>query len=127
MAGNQKEERMERNYETVCIVRPDAGAEIVKAVIQKASSAVEGLKGRVTKVEEWGRRRLAYPIRKKNEGYYFLVNYTSGPDASKELERVLKVNEDVIRYQTIRLEAGAAVKAPESGAEGGSDAKNAKE
>ncbi len=95
---------MERHYETVCIVRTDAGDEAIKAVIQKSKTAVEGLGGRVDRVDEWGRRRLAYPIQKKNEGYYFIINYFSKPEAGKELERLLKYNEDVIRYQTVRID-----------------------
>lgn len=103
-----------RQYETVGIIRTDAGDEIVKGIIQKAKTAVEGGGGRVDKVDEWGRRKLAYPINKKSEGYYFVITYTSGPEASKELERGLKYNEDVVRYQTVRLERPAPAKPAES-------------
>lgn len=97
---------MARSYETVCIVRTDAGDDTIKGIIQKASGTVETMGGKVNKLEEWGRRRLAYPIKKKHEGFYFLLNYTAAPEVSKEVERQLKFNEDVIRYQTINLEAG---------------------
>lgn len=101
---------MEKHYETVCIVRTDIGEEAIKAAIQKSKTAVEGLGGRIDRVDEWGRRKLAYPIQKKNEGFYFVMNYFSKPEASKELERLLKYNEDVIRYQTVRLESFEAAK-----------------
>ena len=111
-------------YETVCIVKPDVGDEVVKGVIQKVSSAVEADNGKVVKLDEWGRKRLAYPIQKKNEGYYFVVEFECSADASREIGRILKLNEDVLRYQTIRLdeEEGAAAAAPasqEAQAEGG--------
>jgi len=92
---------MQRKYETVCIVRPDAGDEIVKGVIQKAKSAIEAGAGILDKLDEWGRRRLAYQIAKKHEGHYFVIYYTCEPTVSKEVERILKLNEDVLRYQTI--------------------------
>lgn len=101
---------MEKHYETVCIVRTDIGEEAIKAVIQKARAVVEGLGGRVDRVDEWGRRKLAYPIQKKHEGFYFVINYFSKPEASKELERLLKNNEDVMRYQSVRLEVFEANK-----------------
>ena len=90
-------------YETVCIVRPDAAEDVIKGIIQKATSTLEGSGATVTKVDEWGRRRLAYPIQKKNEGFYFVLDYMSAPDASKEVERILGLNEDVLRQQTVRI------------------------
>ncbi len=109
-------------YETVCIVKPDVGDEIVKGVIQKASTAAEADGGKVVKVDEWGRKRLAYPIGKKNEGFYFVIEYNCSAEASKEVGRLLKLNEDVLRYQTIRLDeeepatiAPAAAQAPVEG------------
>ncbi len=91
------------NYETVCIVKPDLGDEAVKGIIQKAATTIESGAGKVNKLEEWGRRKLSYPILKKNEGYYFIYNYSSSAETSKELERTLRFNEDVLRYQTIRI------------------------
>ncbi len=91
------------NYETVCIVKPDVGDDVVKGIVQKATSTIESGAGEVKKLEEWGRRRLAYSIGKKNDGYYFIVNYLSSPETSKELERLLRLNENVLRYQTVRV------------------------
>ena len=90
-------------YETVCIVRPDAAEDVIKGIIQKATSSLEGSGATVTKVDEWGRRRLAYPIQKKNEGFYFVLDYMSAPEASKEVDRILGLNEDVLRQQTVRI------------------------
>jgi len=90
-------------YETVCIVRSDAGDELIKAFIQKATGSLESGGGTLTKLDEWGRRRLAYPIQKKNEGYYFVMEYQSAPEVSKEIERLMKLNENILRYQTVRI------------------------
>lgn len=98
----------ERNYETVCIVKTDAGEDSAKQIIQKSTSSIEAGKGNVVRVDEWGRRRLAYPIEKKNEGYYFVLNYTSGPEVTKELERILNLNEDVLRFQTVKVKEFSA-------------------
>ena len=94
---------MDRHYETVCIVKPDVGDDVVKAIIEKAQATVTNDGGTVARFDDWGRRKLAYPIEKKNEGYYFVLTYTSGPGAGKEMERQFKLNEDVLRYQTIVL------------------------
>jgi len=91
-------------YETVCIVKPDVGDETVKGIIQKVTSAIEAESGTVAKVDEWGRKRLAYPIEKKNEGYYFVIEFNCSGATSKEVGRILNLNEDVLRYQTIRLD-----------------------
>ena len=132
---------MSNNYETLCIVKPDVGEEAVKGIVTKLTSAVEGRKGTVVKVDEWGRRRLAYPIQKNKEGIYFLLTYSSAPDAKNEIDRILKFNEDVMRSQTIRLgelpaepevpevaeasAAPAAVPTPEAEAKPEADAKPA--
>jgi small subunit ribosomal protein S6 len=105
---------MGTRYETVCIVRPDAGDDLIKAVIKKATATIEGGGGRLLKLDEWGRRRLAYTIRKRHEGYYFVMDYESSPEASKEIERQMRLNEDVLRYQTVRVTLPPA--APEQAA-----------
>jgi small subunit ribosomal protein S6 len=111
---------MERHYETVFVLKPDIGEDAIKGIVGKATSTVEGAGATGVLVDEWGRRKLAYPIEKKNEGCYFLVTYTAQPPAMKGLERMLKLNEDVIRFQTIRLKAQAA-RVEEPAAEHGSE------
>ncbi len=114
----------ERNYETVCIIRPDAGEEVVKGIIERAEQAVrKGSKGPFL-VDDWGRRKLAYPIQKKTEGRYVLLTYRTTSQAAREMERMLKLNEDVLRYQTVRLKGDIEESAPakkEEEEEGGKD------
>jgi small subunit ribosomal protein S6 len=93
-----------RDYETLCIVNPDIGQDGAKAIIAKARGIVEADGGAIHSVDEWGRKKLAYPIRKKGEGYYFLMLYKGTIAAQAEVTRVLKINEDVIRSQSIQIE-----------------------
>ena len=58
----------------------------------------------VEKVDEWGKRRLAYPINFKPEGYYVLVNFTAAPEFPRELERNFEINENIMRYLVTRVE-----------------------
>ncbi|MEK6599770.1 MAG: 30S ribosomal protein S6 [Deltaproteobacteria bacterium] len=101
---------MNNNYEVVFITRPDAGEDVIKGIIQKVKDTVDGLNGQVVKIEEWGKRRMAYPIRKHADGHYIFANISSSPAASKEVERILRLNEDVIRYQTVKKIETKAVK-----------------
>lgn len=93
---------MNNSYEVVFIARPDAGDDLIKGIVQKVKETVEGQSGQVVKVEEWGKRKLAYPVRKHADGYYVFLNISATPAASKEVERILRLNEDVIRYQTVK-------------------------
>jgi small subunit ribosomal protein S6 len=102
---------MERHYETICIIKSDIGEAAVQEIVKKATASLEKGDAEVCKVDEWGRRRLAYPIEKKHEGFYVLFDYTSTPGVNKELERSFRLNEDVMRYQTVRIEVKAAAKA----------------
>ena len=90
-------------YEVVYIIDPAMEEEARKEVIAKYNALIADNGGKVEKVEEWGKRRLAYAINYKTEGYYVLVNFESEAELPKELERNLQISEDVIRYQVIRL------------------------
>ncbi len=103
---------MERNYETVVIVKPEVGEADLKGIIKSAGTAIDGGGGRVVRVDEWGRKRLAYPIAKKNEGYYVLFDYSGSPASVKAIERFFKFNEDCLRYQTVTKDSKEAAVAP---------------
>ena len=90
-------------YEVVYIIDPAVEEEARKALIAKFNDLITGNGGSVDKVEEWGKRRLAYAIDYKTEGYYVLVNFQAEADLPKELERNLQISDSVIRYQVIKL------------------------
>ena len=95
---------MEMNkYEVVYIIDPAVEDEARKTLIAKFNDLITGNGGSVDKVEEWGKRRLAYAIDYKTEGYYVLVNFQAEADLPKELERNLQISDSVIRYQVIKL------------------------
>lgn len=89
-----------KNYELVYVVKPNADEETKEAVLNKVKEVV-GANGEVTKVDTWGTRKLAYPIAKFTEGYYVLVNFNAGVEVPKELDRNLKINENVIRHMIV--------------------------
>ncbi|MBI5682368.1 MAG: 30S ribosomal protein S6 [Deltaproteobacteria bacterium] len=89
-------------YEIVFIIKPDAVDETIKGIIQKAGTTAEDLKGSIISVDEWGKRRLAYPIQRHQEGYYVLINFSGDASVPKGIERMLRLNENCLRFQTIR-------------------------
>ena len=92
-------------YESLYIIAPELDEEAVKASIEKFSNIVSSNGGTVDAVDEWGTRRLAYPINYKNEGYYVLMTFTADPTFPKELERNYKIDEGILRYLVTRKEA----------------------
>jgi len=98
-------------YEVVYIIDPAVEEEARKELIAKFNALIADNGGNVDKVEEWGKRRLAYAIDYKTEGYYVLVNFQAESELPKELERNLQISDSIIRYQVIRLlEKKASVK-----------------
>lgn len=92
-------------YEAMYIIDSSIEEQAIKDLIEKFSSLVTSNGGVVESVNEWGKRRLAYAIDYKTEGYYVLMNFESNPDLPKELERNMHIQENVIRYMIIRLDA----------------------
>jgi small subunit ribosomal protein S6 len=86
------------------ILRPELDEAAVAAAIAKVSELVTSNGGEVTKAEPWGRRRLAYPIKQCRDGQYVLMQFKLGPAVVTEVERTLRISEDVIRYLVIRLD-----------------------
>ncbi len=98
-------------YEVVYIIDPAVEEEARKELIAKFNTLIADNGGSVDKVEEWGKRRLAYAINYKTEGYYVLVNFQGEAELPRELERNLQISDSVIRYQVIKLlERKAGVK-----------------
>ena len=89
-------------YEVVYIIDPAVEDEARKALINRFNELITGNGGSVDKVEEWGKKRLAYAIDYKTEGYYVLVNFQAEAELPKELERNLQISDSVIRYQVIK-------------------------
>ncbi len=93
------------SYEALYIVKPDMDEESRAALIQKFSELVATNGGEVENVEEWGMRKLAYPIDYITEGYYVLMNFKAQADFPAEMERLMRINDHVMRCMTIAKEA----------------------
>ena len=89
-----------KNYELVYVVRPNAEDEVREAVMNKIQEVISA-NGEIEKVDTWGNKKLAYPIAKFTEGFYVLVNFKASADLPKELDRNLKINENVIRHMIV--------------------------
>ena len=96
-------EKLINSYETLFIIDAQLSDEEIKAVAEKFIARIEK-NGTVKEVNEWGKRRLAYPINDKNEGYYVLVNFEADGEFPAELERRFSINENIMRSIVIRHE-----------------------
>jgi small subunit ribosomal protein S6 len=92
-------------YEHIFIARPEISPQQVDTLIEDVAKTIKDLGGATTKTEYWGLRNLTYRIRKNRKGHYALINIDAPSEAVHELERRLRINEDVMRYKTIRVEA----------------------
>ena len=92
-------------YEHVCMVRGDLPQNQIDSINVKIQEIIEKFSGKILKKELWGIRNLAYPINKHKRASYTMFNFEVSPDGLKELERVLRVNENVLRYLTMKIEA----------------------
>ena len=90
------------NYELVYILMPTFEDEQLGPVYETISGLVQNLKGEVSEVKPWGRRKLAYPIKGFRDGNYVEMRFAMSPTAAAELERSLRLNESVIRYLLVR-------------------------
>ena len=97
-------------YETLLILDPRLNEEEVAALLTKVQETLKTLGGEVGKAESWGKRRLAYDMRKQREGTYAVLESKAEPATVKEFERQLKLNEQVLRYFTTRVPAPKRVR-----------------
>lgn len=93
-----------RIYEELYILRPDATEEDVDGSVEMIRGIVTGSGGSIDKVDKWGVRKLAYRLKKLNEGYYVLIQFSAQPEVVKELERRLRVSDAVVKFITVRID-----------------------
>ena len=111
-------------YENVFIARQDVSSQQVDAMIEEFTKLISENGGEVPKTEYWGVRGLAYRIKKNRKGHYVLMNIETQPDSMLELERQMRLHEDIIRYLTVRvdkLEEGQSVMMQSRGRSGRSE------
>nr|WP_272902466.1 30S ribosomal protein S6 [Brevibacterium daeguense] len=94
-----------RKYELMLILDPELDERSVSTTVEKLTKVVTADGGSIDNVDVWGRRRFAYEIQKKTEGYYVVVDFQANPDTTKELDRQLGLNETVLRTKILRPDA----------------------
>jgi len=93
-----------RDYELLLVLNPEVTEERMPDVLERVGKYVSDRGGEVTKTDPWGRRRLAYPIRRFLEGQYVLTNLRIDPRRAAEVESSLRLSEDVLRHMLIRID-----------------------
>ena len=93
--------KISANYEVVYIIDPAQGEEAIAATVARFQTLAEQNNAINVVVDEWGKRRLAYAIDYKTEGYYVLMSFTSGPEFPKELDRILGITEGIMRSMIV--------------------------
>ena len=101
---------MRRDYELGFILNPEVSEEQTRAILERIGLIVKNYDGQVVKVNQWGRRRLAYPIEHHRDGYYVFIDMILTPETVLELDRTLKVSEEVMRHLVKRRDPKAAQK-----------------
>lgn len=92
-------------YETIFILRPDLGDDAVDKAVERIRGAVALKQGAMLRDQSWGRRRLAYDIKRNNKGLYHYLHYAGPAGIVEEVERTIKMVEPIIKFQTVRLNA----------------------
>lgn len=93
-----------RAYELMVLIDPEVDDRTVEPTLEKYLEVVRSNGGTIDKVDIWGHRKMSYEIQKKAEAIYIVVNYTADPATSSELERLLKINELILRHKVTRPE-----------------------
>lgn len=93
-----------RKYETFFIIDPDLPDEVVAAAEEKIKAIVTSDAGQVITYVSWGKKKLAYPVKKRTRGHYILMEYSGGPELVAELERNLRLDERVLKFITVKLD-----------------------
>ena len=92
-------------YELAVVVSAKLDDEAKNAVIDKAKALIERFGGQITEVDDWGKKRLAYEINKMNEGFYYFIRFEAEPTAPAEIEKRMRIADNVIRYLCVRSDA----------------------
>ena len=90
------------HYETVLILRQDLSNSQAESIASKTQQDLKAAKATIDRAESWGLRTLAYPIRKNRKGHYFIINHSNTSETTQEMQRVLTLNEDLLRLLTVK-------------------------
>ncbi|NTW99105.1 MAG: 30S ribosomal protein S6 [Geobacteraceae bacterium] len=111
-----------RKYETIFILQPELSEDDIKSVTAKAQEVISSYKGECFRMDDWGIRKLAYPIKKSARGRYYYLRFDGGSALIAELERRLRLDDKVLRYQSVNITDQPERIVPEKKAEEAPDA-----
>lgn len=94
-----------RNYEGIFIIDPDLSADVTKGVVTQVQDLVTKNGGRIDGIQDWGKKRLAYKINKKQDGNYIVLNFQMDSGNSKKLDQNLRLNDNIIRFLLVNRDA----------------------
>ena len=98
------------HYETIYIVNPTLDDDSLKEAIDKFSDLIKKLKGTIVKINEWGKRKLAYDVKRFDKGYYVVLDFCALPKMVTELERNLKLDDRILKYITVKIDENVNLK-----------------
>lgn len=93
-----------RRYETIVIVRPGAGETEFSSLADKVTGTIESFSGSIVRTDRWGLKKLAYPIKKETQGNFLYVEYAGLPDGVKEMERLIRLDDRVLKFMTVKTQ-----------------------
>jgi small subunit ribosomal protein S6 len=94
---------MSKKYEVMFIVNV-ADEEVIRSAVEVVKATIAKIGGTIDKEDEWGKRQLAYEVKHQREGYYVVIDFTAEPSEIKELDRVIKIHEEIIRHIIVKLD-----------------------
>ena len=94
-----------KDYEAMVIIDPEMEDEKIEASVAKIEGLIKKNGGKIEKTDRWGKRKLAYPIKKQPMGYYVVLYFNGQEDGIKEMDRVMRISDDVIRHMIVAKEA----------------------
>jgi len=92
-----------RHYEIIYIINPNQSDDEFNEIIEKFNNLIVAQKGIIIKTQKWGKQRLAYTVKKFNNGFYVLVDFCANPGVTAELERMFNLDDRIIKFQTVKL------------------------
>jgi small subunit ribosomal protein S6 len=93
-----------KRYETIYIANPNLEDDALKEVVAKFSDIIEKKRGSIVKIDDWGKKKLAYEVKRFDKGHYVLLDFCGFPEAVTELERTLKLDDRILKYLTVKIE-----------------------
>jgi small subunit ribosomal protein S6 len=93
-----------RTYELMLLLSPELEEEAVEALLARTTEIVTSRNGEITNIDKWGKRRLAYEVQDHTEGFYVVIKFKADNEATTEVDRVLKITEEVLRFLLVRTD-----------------------